>query len=146
MLTTNQKGAIAEAAIVKEAVRLGVQVYRPVVEGGACDLILDMSGRLVRVQCKWATWTDEAVSFRCYRSRRTRSGLLAWPYAADEVDAFAAYCFALDMCYFVPLEHVAGRRSLRLRVKPTANNQSAGINWAAEYEFAATLPSQNAGP
>ncbi|HSP70879.1 MAG TPA: group I intron-associated PD-(D/E)XK endonuclease [Gaiellaceae bacterium] len=59
-----------------------------------------------------ATWTDEAVGFRCCRSRRTRSRLLARPYAADEVDAFAAYCLGLDTCYFVPLEQVAGRRSL----------------------------------
>ena len=37
-LTTDQKGAIAETAIVHEAVKLGIEVYRPVMEGGRFDL------------------------------------------------------------------------------------------------------------
>ena len=39
MLTTNQKGAIAETAITAEAVRLGIEVYRPVAEHGRYDMI-----------------------------------------------------------------------------------------------------------
>ena len=38
-LTTNQKGAIAEASIAREAIKLGIEVYRPVMEGGRFDLI-----------------------------------------------------------------------------------------------------------
>jgi hypothetical protein len=53
-LTTNQKGAIAEAAITKAAVELGVEVYRPVIEGGRYDMIFGLEKRLIRVQCKWA--------------------------------------------------------------------------------------------
>jgi hypothetical protein len=34
VLTTDQKGAIAESAIVHAAIKLGVGVYRPLVEGG----------------------------------------------------------------------------------------------------------------
>jgi hypothetical protein len=33
MLTTNQKGAIAETAIAHEAVKLGIGVYRPLARG-----------------------------------------------------------------------------------------------------------------
>ena len=39
-LSTNAKGAIAEAMIVAEAVRLGVRVLRPVVDGTRYDLAL----------------------------------------------------------------------------------------------------------
>ena len=39
MLTTNQKGAIAEMKIAVAAIDLGLEVYRPVVEGGRYDLI-----------------------------------------------------------------------------------------------------------
>jgi PD-(D/E)XK endonuclease len=39
MLSTNQKGAIAETAITHAAVKLGIAVYRPVAEGGRFDLI-----------------------------------------------------------------------------------------------------------
>jgi hypothetical protein len=34
VLTTNQKGAIAETAIAAAAVRLGIGVWRPLVDGG----------------------------------------------------------------------------------------------------------------
>jgi hypothetical protein len=39
-LTPSQKGAIAEIAFALEALKLGLRVYRPVAEGGRCDLIL----------------------------------------------------------------------------------------------------------
>jgi hypothetical protein len=60
-LTTNQKGAIAETAIAHAAVKLGIDVYRPVAEGGRFDLIFAFAdGSLSRVRCKWrsarATW------------------------------------------------------------------------------------------
>src|SRR3954470_17527611 len=51
MLTTNQKGAVAETAIAHEAIKLGIGVYRPVADERA-DLILDLRPRLLRVQCK----------------------------------------------------------------------------------------------
>jgi hypothetical protein len=52
MLTPSRKGAIAETAFAAHATRLGFDVYRPVVEGGRFDLILDVGTRLLRVQCK----------------------------------------------------------------------------------------------
>jgi len=52
-LSTNQKGAIAEMAIAWDVFKLGVDIYRPLVEGGRCDLVLDTGLALLRVQCKW---------------------------------------------------------------------------------------------
>src|SRR5882762_2932808 len=53
MLTTNQRGAVAETAIIHEAVKLGIGVYQPVADERT-DLIFDLHPRLVRVQCKTA--------------------------------------------------------------------------------------------
>jgi hypothetical protein len=39
MMTTDQKGAIAETAIAHEATKLGIEVYRPIAEGGRFDMI-----------------------------------------------------------------------------------------------------------
>jgi hypothetical protein len=53
-LTSNQKGNIAEAAIALEAIKLGIEVLKPVAEHGRYDLALDLGTRIIRVQCKWA--------------------------------------------------------------------------------------------
>jgi hypothetical protein len=45
----------------------------------------------------------------------------------------------VDECYFLPIEQFLGRRNIQLRLGPTKNNQAHGINWAKDYEFAATL-------
>ncbi|HKY12549.1 MAG TPA: group I intron-associated PD-(D/E)XK endonuclease [Gaiellaceae bacterium] len=49
MLTTDQKGAIAEMGITWHATQFGVDVYKPVAEGGRYDLIFDFADRLWRV-------------------------------------------------------------------------------------------------
>jgi hypothetical protein len=44
VLTTDQKGNIAELAIALAAIKLGLDVYWPLGEGGRCDLILEAQG------------------------------------------------------------------------------------------------------
>jgi hypothetical protein len=43
-LTTDQKGAIAESAIVHAAIKLGIGVYKPLSDGERYDLV-STSGR-----------------------------------------------------------------------------------------------------
>lgn len=138
MLTTNQKGAIAETAIAHAAVKLWIGVSRPLADL-RYDFIFDVGDRLWRVQCKWAVRQDEVVLVRCYTNRRTRDGMLTRRYADGEIDAFAAYCQELDRCYFLPFDVFGGRRVVHLRLAPSRNNQQTGIHWAKDWEFDATL-------
>ena len=138
-MTTDQKGAVAELAIALAAVKLGIDVYRPVAEGGRYDLIFEIEDRLWRVQCKWAPRRGDVVIIRCYSSRRASAGLVRRIYVPGEIDAFAAYCPQLNCCYFLPYPLFESRTEVALRVAPTRNNQKFGVNWASEYEFGATL-------
>jgi hypothetical protein len=139
MLTTDQKGAIAETAIVHTAIKAGFGVWRPVAEGERYDLILRVGARLLRVQCKWAPRHGDVVVVRCYSSRRARAGLVRCKYERDEIDAIAAYCEEIDRCYYLPVELCAGRLQFHLRLAPARNNQKSGINWAHDFDLAATL-------
>jgi hypothetical protein len=58
MLTSDQKGAIAETAIIHAAIKLGVNVYTPVVEGGRYDMIFEVGLKLAThsVQVVTETW------------------------------------------------------------------------------------------
>jgi hypothetical protein len=138
VLSTNQIGAIAETAIIHEAVRLGVGVFRSVMDE-RYDLVLDLRPKLLRVQCKTAALGQGVVVIRCYSCRRNQNGVLKRAYAPDEVDAFAAYCLDLRRCFLLPMEWVGDRTVLQLRLDPALNNQRAGINWADDFDFAATL-------
>jgi hypothetical protein len=101
VLTTDQKGAIAESATVATAIKLGIGVYRSMFEGGRYDLIFDL-GRLVRVQCKYVPRQGDVIGVRCYSFRRSRDG-------------FAAL--------------VDGRSHFQLRLGPTRNAQAVGVHW-----------------
>jgi PD-(D/E)XK endonuclease len=137
-MTTDQKGAIAETAIALAALRLGVEVYRPLAEGGRFDLIF-VTDRLLRVQCKWAGWLRGAVVVRCRTFRRTCDGYRVTTYSADEVDAIAAYCSALDRCFLIPIDLASRHPALHLRTEPARNNQRRRVNWADDFDFAARL-------
>lgn len=138
MLTTNQKGAVAEIAIAHEAIKLGIGVLKPLADL-RYDLVFDTGVDLMRVQCKWVARRGNVIVVRFYGARRSSRGLVRTFYEASEVDAFAAYCAEMDRCYFFPISEVEGSRQLLLRLDPTRNNQAKGIRWARAYELAAKL-------
>ena len=138
-MTTDQKGAIAEACIAAAAMKLGVDVYKPVAEGGRYDMIFDLGTELLRVQCKWVVRRRGVLTVFCTSNRRAPEGFRRRTYSADEVDAIAAYCQELDRCFLVPISLVANRPSIALRVDPCRNNQRLGINWADDFDLAATI-------
>ena len=141
VVTTDEKGSIAEQAVVLAAIKLGIEVYRPVSDGGRCDLILGLEERLLRVQCKWAALHRGAVIVRCRTFRRTKDGYRVTTYSADEVDAIAAYCCELDRCFLLPIKLAAEHPALYLRVEPARNKQRRRVNWADDFDFAARLQS-----
>ena len=117
MLTTDQKGAIAEAAIALAAIKVGVGVFKPLTVE-RYDLIFDLRPTLLRVQCKWAVRRGDVVTVRCCSARRAPEGFRKRAYSAEEVDALAAYCAELGRCYLLPLDGFAHAREISLRLSP----------------------------
>jgi PD-(D/E)XK endonuclease len=68
--STNHKGAVAEAMIAAHAIRLGIDVLKPMAEHGRYDLLFNLPKEALRVQCKWAPLQDGCVLIRVYSSRR----------------------------------------------------------------------------
>ncbi len=134
-MTTDQKGAIAEAAVSNVAVRLGFGVLKPVFSPERYDLVFDLHPGLIRVQCKWARCERDAMIVRCFSCRRGGSGMIRRAYREDEVDAIAAYCAAIDSCYLIPMTWIGSRKLVQLRLRPARNNQHAGVTMASEFEM-----------
>ncbi len=131
----NLKGNVAEAVIAAEAIKLGVAVSKPVTEHCRYDLIFDLGARLLRVQCKWAPRRKDVVAVNLAGYRYTSTGQVRSTYSIDEIDAIGVYCEAVDQCYLVPIQLVAGRRAVWLRLTEPKNRQRACLNWAADYEL-----------
>ncbi len=136
-LTSNEKGAIAEASIAAAALRLGIIVLRPLMEGRRYDLVFDFGDRLDRVQCKWGRRVGDVVAVNVGSCRHTPRGYVRSTYSADEVDALAVYVADLDRCYYLPVSVAAGKTDLRLRLSPARNNQREGVTMAADHELGA---------
>lgn len=138
MLTTNQKGAIAETAIGHEAVKLGIGVLKPMWDM-RYDLVFDTDTDLLRVQCKWAVRQGDVIGIPARRCRRSRAGLVHRTYETGEIDAIAAYCADVDSCYLLPQALSVNRTVVLLRLESTRNNQQLGIRWARDYKLRARL-------
>jgi hypothetical protein len=138
-LSPDQKGALAELAITHHAARLGIAVLRPLTDGLRYDLVFDLGERLVRVQCKWAARRGDVLVIPCRSCRRSAEGFSRRPYSRKEVDLLAAYSLELDRSFLMTSDLFAGRPSIQLRLSPTRNNQHRGINWAEDFDFAATI-------
>jgi prevent-host-death family protein len=134
---TNQKGNVAELAIAKDAARLGLSVLMPLTEHERYDLALELAGKLLRVQCKWARKVGSVVVVNLARNRRGPDGFIRRNYSPDEIDAFGIYCGELDECFLVPIDLVNDSWSLQLRLDPARNGQRAGLHFAEKYRLGA---------
>ena len=146
MLTTSQKGAIAETAIVHAATCLGIGVLKPVSEGARYDVLFDLGTRFVRVQCKTAKQRSNVLVIPFCSARRTPRGFEKRSYTSAEIDAVAAYSPELRRCYLLPLEKFSCRTYVQLRLATTRNNQQAGVHWASDYELEALDWLEATGP
>jgi PD-(D/E)XK endonuclease len=105
------------------------------------DLVLEIGTRLYRVQVKWGRLnpSGDVVQVRVGGNYLTANGYVRSSYSEDEIDLLAIYCGALDRCFLLPVDIVAGLHSIQLRLTPPRNNQQACINLADEYDFAGAV-------
>jgi hypothetical protein len=127
MLTTNQKGFIAETAVMHECAQLGVPVLKPL-DDQRYDLVLDLGSRVLRVQCKWAARVGDVIAIRTRTSRRGPNGHIHRSYGADEIDAIVAFCAETGRCYLLPNSRSTERQCscVSNRRKTTRQPESVG--------------------
>jgi hypothetical protein len=137
VLNSNHKGAIAEAEIAVAAIRQNVPVFKPLSEHGRTDLVLEIAGKLWRVQCKWGRLSHgkDVVIVHLGGCRLSPAGYVRTTYGESEVDLFGVYCGELDRSFLLPVSVAADRQGVHLRLRPPGNNQRACINLAADYDF-----------
>ena len=126
-----------EAIIIAALMRLGHRVLRPLSANQRYDLVLDLGGRFLRVQCKTGRLRNGAIDFSVRSCRSNRNGTFVRSYTGDEADVFLVHCPQTDRIYAVPVGDSGALNAMSLRVTAPANGQLKGIRWAADHELPA---------
>ena len=135
MAPTKSKGDLAEMMVAADLLHRGFKIAFPHGEDWDYDLIVEREGALERVQVKHVDSGGDVIHVRCCshsltngKVRRTKH------YTTAMVDWIAVWDSTSRACYYVHASELGGgRRVLHLRLRPTRNNQVAGIRWASDY-------------
>ena len=108
-LTGKERGELAEAAFLLKASSLGFGVAKPWGDSDRYDFILDVEGKLWRVQVKSAhrAGQDGSYSFRLHTHSLEA-------YSAADIDVLVAYVVVEDAWYVFPVRELGRLRSLKL--------------------------------
>ena len=128
-------GQRTEATVIARLVAAGHAVLLPWGPNQRYDIVIDREGRFYKVQIKTACYEHGALVFAT-RSTRINSQRIFVRGYRGEIDLFVVYSPHTDRIYAVPPEEVSETVGT-LRVEPTANNQTRGVRWAADYELPA---------
>lgn len=128
-MKTVARGISGEAAVLSGFVTAGFTVLLPFGEGQPYDLVVDVHGVFVRVQCKTAWPEAGCLLFNAYGTDHGR-GQTSY---VGRADLFGVYFPVSAGVYLVPVADV--RSAGRLRLEPARNNQKRGVRLAEQYEI-----------
>lgn len=119
-LTTQQKGITTEMYVAAYLLSLGYNVSQPLCQDSKYDLIVDVDGKLLRLQVKTSRETNSnSIEFNC-RSTTTNSRYnKSRRYSSAEIDYFATYWN--NKAYLVPLDECSTTKRLHLNKTKRSN-------------------------
>lgn len=102
IINTREEGALGEARVVYEFQKYGVNVSKPLSDNAPYDLVIDVVGKLYKIQIKTSAFVENnATLFRLAKTRYNRTSSRVDKYTSDEVDYYALYSIPRDKVYIV---------------------------------------------
>ena len=129
------KGALTELQCQKDFIEKGILVSKPIVQDSKYDFIIDIKGKLYKIQCKSSTLSaaEDYISMKT-KSTNIRTMKDTY-YTKEDIDYFYT-CFN-GVSYLVPIER-AGHGETRLRFF-SSQAKNPNIRWAVNYELTTIL-------
>ena len=129
------KGALTELQCQIDFLSAGILVSQPIVADSKYDFIVDINGKLFKVQCKSSTLSNDQT-YIVMKTKTTNIRTMKDSfYTKKDIDFF--YTCYEDKSYLVPVE-IAGHGETRLRFSSSQPN-NPNIRWAIDYEFSQML-------
>lgn len=135
MLNTQTQGAITEQKCFLKCIEFGYTVSKPLFDNARYDFILDVNGKLYKIQIKTSRWVDEeksAITFNGYSQHSTGNGNKRMKYTNQEIDYFMTEQEGIFYLYPASEE---GFLEKKLRVLPPKSGQTKNITFAKDYVF-----------
>ena len=136
--TSKTRGNITELETAAALVRRNCGICIPYGDRSRYDLVADVDGKFLRIQCKSSHTADGGRSFsfktcsvNYVDGKRAHVG-----YSPEDVDYFATVFN--NKCYLYPVTDESMMLKT-LRIEPTVNGQSSGITWAKDYTIDVVL-------
>lgn len=135
---TTYKGEITECMVLARLVQLGYNCLRPWGHDCRYDIAIDDGGKLVRIQCKTAHYSEERgclefntaiIYARVGGKPHIRKGY------KGQAEYFGVYSPETGKVYLIPVDDVPICSKALLRLNATKNNQQKGVKWAKDYEI-----------
>ena len=105
-MDTKLKGDLAEQAVVLAALKRGWEVLRPIGDRIPYDLVIDVQGRLVKIQVK-AAWFDDKTQNFVVDNRRTKTNrkkMIRASYDISDFDFAIIYIDTSEVFYIMPVD------------------------------------------
>lgn len=112
-LSTQQKGIVTEMQVATYLLQLGYNVSQPLCQDSKYDLIVDVEGKLLRLQVKTSRLASPtSITFSCRTTTTNVRNCKSRRYSDTEVDFFATYWDG--KVYLVPISECSTQKSLHL--------------------------------
>jgi len=119
----------AELRFASEFVKKGYDVFFPMSEFGAIDLVVYKNKKFKRVQVKSTKKKDGRLLVKLRSTNNWQNKI----YSAEDVDLIAVYDYENQKGYLFDLKKFEGQNQVILRINPTKNNQSKNVKLASEF-------------
>jgi PD-(D/E)XK endonuclease len=141
---TKNKGDLGILHAQLDLAKKGYGLLAPITEHEAFDLVAYRDRTFLRVQVKYRTAVNGAITVPLKASWADRHGVHSVHVDTGAIDLLCIYCPDTDRCYYV--DPLMVRVSVVLRVDAARNNQRKGIAWAKDHlEIPATVRGVLAG-
>ena len=125
------RGDLTEIKCLQDFVERGYDVSLPFSGSSRYDMIVDIEGTLLRIQCKASAYHPEEGTLHMHTSRSTTNtqGTTRYLYSKSDIDYF--YTYFQNYSFLIPVEETSTTKILRLT--PPLNCQYEVINIAHDY-------------
>jgi YD repeat-containing protein len=139
---TQQKGTITELHCILDLTNLGIRCLTPVDDSSKYDIVADVNGEFIRIQCKTSSWAKDTaqseVAFgisTCCQTTNTKT-TIRHKYSKADIDYF--YTWFNGQGYLVSIEEATGS-TFRWRYEYPQSGQKQGIHIANDYKIEEVL-------